>query len=553
MLLPKPFRLSIVAFILILGTACSKVPKQANYIPKDAVVVGSLNMKNMSQKLIWGALTGSELFDELQKNVKNEESKKAMKDVSNIGLDQLSTVYFYATGNFKNDATACVIIGMKEQGRFEKFIQTNYPQASITKKDKYSYAVIENNMHLAWNKEVAMVFPNANLATQSEGLEADVTLDQKNALSVIEQVFNLSKDQSLASNKHFGELQSDDHDISFWLNYESMYQQNPEINEGAAKAFMKPEFFKDAAMAAGFDFEKGSIDAVADYYISSELSPIFSKYMKNCDAADMIKKLPSGNVAFLMSYHFQAEMIKELLAKFKLDGLADIGLMAAGLSMNSLTQAFNGDMLMAITDLQKGDSLMQTGTPKMEFFMAMTQNDQSSMDQLLGTAVKKGLFVKSGSDFKLAMGSSDFTVMNDKKYLAMSTKGAYAKSFLDGNNSNKVDVPAAILKNFDNNPYAFYVDMKKVMQVLPIETTDPDEKALIEEGMNMLSYAEMHGGQMKKGASHSEGTLEFVNQNENAFLQILQFAIKAKKLKDKKDAERPQEAEVMADTVSVVN
>lgn len=529
--------------------ACNKVPKHAQYIPKDVMMVGTINMKNLSQKLIWSAITGSDLFEEMQKNVENEESKAAMKDISNMGLDQLSTAYFYFTGDFKTKGTACVVLSMKDAGRFEKFVSKNYPQAKVEEKGTYKWSALESGLIAAWNKEAALFFP-----TQS-GTGGMLSMEE--VQKAMEQSFNQKKDQSVASLEHFNTLQGEDHDMSFWLNYESMYQMNAEWNSGPAQAFMKPEYFKDAALATGINFEKGSVDAVMDYYMSKELAEIYNKYTKDANSKELVENLPSGDVAFLMSYQFKAEMIKDFLAKFKLDGLADIGLMAVGTSMGTLTEAFNGDMVIALTDMKKvSDSVSSSFPTKFEFFMAMKQNDPAAIEKLLNMGIKNELLIRSGNDYKLSQGSSDVTLVNDKKYLAVSTRSDYTKQFLSGKKGPATNIPKEVMAELNANPFTFYVNMQQVLNSFPIETSDPEEKALMDEGLRMFTYAEMHGGKMKKGANHMEGQLNFTNKSENALIQIIHFAMKTKKLSDKKKATATEEVsaeveEAEADSSSV--
>jgi hypothetical protein len=61
---------------------------------------------------------------------------------------------------------------------------------------------------------------------------------------------------------------------------------------------------------------------------------------------------------------------------------------------------------------------------------------------------------------------------------------------------------------------------------------------------------------MKKGANHMEGQLNFTNKSENALIQIIHFAMKTKKLSDKKKATATEEVsaeveEAEADSSSV--
>ena len=55
----------------------------------------------------------------MQKDIKNEASKQAMKDFSNIGIDPATTLYIFYTGNMKDENHPCLLAGMKDVSKFE--------------------------------------------------------------------------------------------------------------------------------------------------------------------------------------------------------------------------------------------------------------------------------------------------------------------------------------------------------------------------------------------------------------------------------------------------
>jgi hypothetical protein len=81
--------------------------------------------------------------------------------------------------------------------------------------------------------------------------------------------------------------------------------------------------------------------------------------------------------------------------------------------MGTLTEAFNGDMVIALTDMKKvSDSVSSSFPTKFEFFMAMKQNDPAAIEKLLNMGIKNELLIRSGNDYKLSQGSSDVTLVN---------------------------------------------------------------------------------------------------------------------------------------------
>lgn len=557
-------RYAVLSLSLVIMISCSKIPDHAKYIPKNAIGVFSVDMNQLSKKLIWNLLTGSELFDEMQKDIKNEESKKAMKDFSNIGLDPSTTIYFFYTGNMKNENHPCAVAGMKDASKFESFITRNYPELKIEDNKKYKSCFIEKSFLVAWNKEVALAVPvkdYSSMGIDTAGMDpAAVSIDLakiESEQNFIKQCFEISKENAITNLSNFKSLQKDGHDFSLWINYEELYLQNKDLSSGELQAFIKPEYFKDAALATGFDFEKGVVDMEVDYYFSKELAAIYKKHTTDNIDADLIKDLPSKDICFIAAYNLKPQMIQDFLAHFKLDGLANLGLMAMGTSMESIVSTFKGDMVFAISDMKMKpppadttlpDYMYSNKTPDMNFTFAMNISDAANLEKLLGKGVKENYLVKNGNVYRLKGDDDAGTLMYDKSRMVYSNKEDMAKQFIDKKGNAKEGIPADAWKNIVNNPIAVYADIKKMMQAVPLESKEPEEMKLMEELRNMFTYAQVYGGKMKNNANHMEGNLYFTNKEENSMIQLLNLAMKAKKVSDKtKNANVP-----VTDTVKPV-
>jgi hypothetical protein len=545
-----------IVFIFLLS-ACSKMPNHAKYVPKNALFVGTIDMSQLSKKLIWNAITGSELFDDMLKDLKNEDSKKAAKDMSNIGLDQNSTVYYYYTGSLKADGKAAVVIGMKEERPFENFIKKTYPTQTIKTNKDYKTCLIEESIIVAWNKEVAMVFPTTKKSNMelTEGMSSEdsagtVVSQMTNNFKVnsvesmnayLKEAFSLTKENSMVSVSNFGKLQKENHDMSFWMNYEELYKGNKNLTSGIASAFIKDEYFNDAALAAGIDFEKGAIDAEMDYYMSKDLAEIYGKYSSENINSDLVKNIPSKDVAMLMTYKLNPNMIKDFFEKFKLDGMLNIGLMMAGTSMDKITETFTGDMVFAMTDLKITtikDSNSYSSDVDMNYIVAMGIKDNAHVEKLLGKGVESNTIVKKGNTYTMP-GNEKTSLVLDKKLLVASNDAAATANYVAGKGNVKDGISSDTWKHLTSNMMGFYVDIKKAMLVIPTDKVGdtPEEKQLMTDIQNLLTYAEMYGGKMKNNAAHMQGNLYFANKEENALIQLLNVAIKAKKINDKKDAD----------------
>lgn len=533
------FVVIVVASIML--ASCSKMPKHAHYIPKDALLVGAIDVNKLTKKMIWNAITGSELFDEMQKEIKNEKSKEAMKDFSSVGLNQSSSIYFFYTGGLRSEGKICFLVGMKNQTQFESFITENLTGVSILNKSNYHAAQLEKSVYAAWNEDVAMFFPLKpesldSLSNETVGMSADF-----NNLATIEtflsKAFNLNEKESVTSLPNFKTLHNAGHDVSIWANYEEIFKQNRDLAAGA-ETFIKQDYFKNAALATGIDFEKGSTDIEMDYYFSDELAKIYGKYSEDNVDENLIRQIPSNDVAMIVAYNLKPQMIQDMMKEFKLDGLVNVGLMMMGTSMERIGEAFKGDMVLAITDVNLTDTVKQIPNtdlelvvePQMNFSMAMSIGNESAVNDLLKKGVKEKVITQQGNIYQMG----EAILMKSKERLVFSTKKNLAESYLNGKNNLEKSLPEGAWKDLKGNPMSFFVDVKKLMRLTSASGSTPEEKALIEETQNLFTYMEMHGGKLKNKANHMEGHIYFANKDENSLIQLLNLAMKVKKVSDMK-------------------
>ncbi|HMT35042.1 MAG TPA: DUF4836 family protein [Chitinophagaceae bacterium] len=552
----KISKIIIMAFIVITVFSCNKIPNHAKYIPKNALGVFAIDMDKLSKKLIWNVLTGSEIFDEMQKDIKNEESKKAMKDFSNIGIDPATTLYIFYTGNMKDENHPCLLAGMKDVSKFESFLSKNYPAITVVDNKEFKSCLIESKFILSWNKEAAiatMINNRFSYETDSTGAEIVVPdmVNEEKDKNYLKELFALNSTNAITSNDNFKKLQNDGHDFSLWVNYEELYKQNKDLNTAELKAFIKDDYFRDAALATGFDFEKGAVDMEMDYYFSKELAAIYKKYSNENMDEKLVNSIPSKDIDLLVAYNLKPKMIEDFLKEFKLDGLANLGLVAVGTSMETILSAFKGDMVFALTDMKlktkdttQNPDIYVSDMPDFNLTYAMNVNQLSSLQSLLDKGVSQSLLVKNGNTYSMPY-SDEGALMFDKDKLVFSNQKTTAQAFMENKGNAKEGLPADVWKNIVNNPITMYANIKKMMSVIPMEATSEIEKQLLADLQSMFTYAQIYGGKMKGNANHLEGNLYFSNKEENAMIQLINLGIKMKKEQDSRNKN------IIADTLAV--
>jgi hypothetical protein len=542
----KNLNLFVLSLVVIIAFSCNKIPNHARYVPKNALGVFTVDMNKLSKKLIWNVLTGSEVFDEMQKDIKNEESKKAMKDFSNIGIDPASTIYVFYTGNMRDESHPCMVAAMKDAGKFEAFISKNYPELKIEDNKNYKSCLVENKFLMSWNKEVAIAtvintgfeaeMPPMDMADTIMPPAPVVNMDRDK--NYIKELFALSSENAITSNSNFKKLQNDGHDFSLWVNYEELYKQNKDLSSSELKAFIKDEYFADAALASGFDFEKGAVDMEMDYYFSKQLAAIYKKYSDGNIDESLVKSIPSKDISVLIAYNLKPKMIEEFLKEFKLDGLANLGLVAIGTSMETIMSAFKGDMVFALTDLKAkakdstANAMSYTSDmPDFNMTYAMSIGDVTSFETLLDKGVKQSMLVKNGNTYSIPY-SEDAILMYDKKQMVYSNQKSMAQQFMENKGNAKEGIPSEAWKNITSNPISAYADIQKILGAVDMGAKDAAEQQLMNDIKSMFTYAQIYGGKMKGNANHLEGNLYFSNKDENAMIQLINLGIKIKKAED---------------------
>lgn len=88
-------------------------------------------------------------------------------------------------------------------------------------------------------------------------------------------------------------------------------------------------------------------------YAGKELTELYKKYGgKNIDE-EMIKRLPSKDVAAVFAMSYKPEGIKELLKLMGVEGVPTWYLHFVGFSLDDFIKANKGDILFAISDFKK--------------------------------------------------------------------------------------------------------------------------------------------------------------------------------------------------------
>lgn len=557
----------LIPFILCLSvilSSCSSSDNNSKYISKDAVGVLSINTKKLATKIAINALSGSPIFKEMTEKAGADSSDL---DIEKTGIDPLNMLYVYglADQRLPNKSKFMMIVPLKNADKFKAFVKDKFPEATFSLKGKLNFVTFNKNICMGWDEKTAIV--SAATPSYNEWDDAAAPAAEVDMITLmsedIEKTFTLDKKLSLASNEKFASLEKENHDISFWLNYEGFINSMPQEQIGTAGTILasQQELLKDIYVAGGVDFEKGKVVSEAKYYFNSKMKTLVDALESQSVNNDLLKRVPGQQMNMMMSYHFNPKGITTLLNTIGMLPLTNLALNKEyNLTVDDVTKAFTGDFLLAVTDFSvasesksysmNGVSFNQTSpVPSFKASLSFKINDKTAYDKLMQLAVGQEM-VQQGAPGVYAIGGGFATLVNNDKYAAVSNDVAVAQAFLT-EGSSKFNLP----KEVTSQPYGFYADIKNTVKNIPLDLLyGKEDTAVFHDGRMLLESIRAYGGEVKGDYSEFHFDILFQNKDENSLMQLINFSQKIAEAEMKQansiDDVLPQEDEEAVDSTS---
>ncbi|HUS01910.1 MAG TPA: DUF4836 family protein, partial [Chitinophagaceae bacterium] len=365
--------LTLAIFSILIASCNSKKSKLGKMIPKEAAVVVHLNSKSLLSKLSWEEIKQSYWYNQMMSDSSiSATSKTFINDPAKTGIDINSDIIFFVLQH-ENDGQAIVEGTIKDSKAFSDFLKSMHPAATATKDGELNIFKTEDAA-VGWNDDRFVFVSNAvqpnfqgmdSLSNSIDSLHpvppfkktAPVSIE--NLVSVCKSIFALNDDNSLYKNERFADLSDESGDVHFWMNVNELYKGSMKNMPGGMAGMIKlDKFMVDNISTGTLNFQDGKITGTGKQYFGKELSDI----LKNDEGkinTDMIKRLPSQNVAGVMAFHFTPGNLLQMIKLTGLDGFINLFLGQKGLTLDDIMKATKGDILFAVTDVTlKADSLV---------------------------------------------------------------------------------------------------------------------------------------------------------------------------------------------------
>lgn len=525
----------LIPVLLLLGTAvfvsCGGADKSSIAVPKDAAFVFHINAPSLSSKLSWAEIKATNWFKTLHADADDSVAQQLLDNPENSGINTSADLAVFAKRRGKGGYL--VFEGtLKDAAAFEAFNKKMKKGATTTKDGDLSF-IKENDNLVSWSGSKFIYMANAPFLAAANRYMDNSSLDDNagtdrfgnfpadSLVKFTKELFSLSGDNSLFSDKRFANLIKEPGDLHLWFSAEHMYG-----TQSTALNMLKLGTIMEGNITAGsINFENGKITMQSKSYYNKELAKLYEKYqMKNFDAA-VLNRIPSQNICGLFSMNYPPEGLKEFMKVLGVDGLVNEGLSQISFTMDEFVKANKGEVLLAVTDFQ----LMQQqfNIPNMEGMEGMENMPRTitrpDFKVLFAASINdKAAFIKMVNNAKEKMGdlSSQGGLppisysMNDN-WFAASNSEEIVNKFLAGGNNNWAQA-----SKLSGHPAIFYLDLQKIMQPMAADSTSQFGGAALQESLKMWQDITGTGGELVDGAMIGNFEVNLVDKNTNALKQL---------------------------------
>ena len=498
---------------LFLFSSCSKSNKVGRYIPKSASFVVHINGASVTSKLPWEEVKQNQLFQEIYSDTAMDAViKAALDNPENTGIDVKNDLMFF----IQKDSIGgyAVLQGVvKDADKFKAFYTTATKGTVVSGKDGMN-SLSNDKMIATWNKDrfsVLFDVPELNdlnrnrmaMPGMDSSAPAPTPIIKRDLHASSDMIFNLEEKNSLGKEDKFGELVNTKGDIHFWMNITEITSNTPGM---AALSMMNLSKLYEGSLFTGTaTFEEGKINVDMKSYAGKEMTDLFKKYEGSKISGDMVKRIPSKDVAVLFAMNFKPEGLKEFIKLAGMEGFANMGAGYLGFTLDDFVKANKGDIVLSVSDIAK-DTL---GKQEANILFSASINDKASFGKLIeaGKKMGKGRFSDSTPPPVFYNTTDNYFAIGNKQ----STVDSYIKTA--GTNADLFD-------KISGSPVGAFINFQYIMRAMTPSGSDSLKTAVHNASVQMWDNMIVKGGEFKDGGIIQHMEVNLVDKKVNSLKQL---------------------------------
>ncbi|MEO5501957.1 MAG: DUF4836 family protein [Ginsengibacter sp.] len=536
----------IVLCASFIFSSCGKKGDSGKMIPANALFVAQLNMKSLTSKVSIDDMKKMSWFQNVQGDTSHPEwMKKLLANPEASGIDLQDPITFFVNKDKSQNYQVVLEGSLKKAADFEAFNKNFSNGSATTKSGDLNVLLLKKNNIATWNDKnfvYVMDVPQSPKFTDFNdtlaGPPSSAPADNSASLTMFAtSLFNLKTDSSLANNTKYSDLVKQKGDVYMWQNTEEIMNNNAAL--GMLGMMKLDVFFKGNIGTYRVNFDDGKILVEQKNYLGKELSDYYKKYNGSKINTDIIKNIPSQNVIGMFAANFKSGALEELVKLIGADGMANMFLQQAGFNLQDITKANNGNLLVAVTDLNmkidtsrnaEGVMLNSSMIPDMNVLMAMGVNDKASFQKIMTYLDKMKNSMSKDTSINAQLTDKYFVVSNHQNF---------ANGFLNNNSKSSFD----FLDKIDGHSMGAYLDFQKLISAISMDKkTDSLAKKALDASLKTWKNATMKGGDFDDGAITSNIEVNMVDDKTNSLKQLASFADEMYKINEERKASMPKTA-----------
>lgn len=538
------FKLVIITVAVLLFASCSKIPDHARYIPKDAILVGGINLKSLGKKIAWEVLTGSKIFKQMQDHVPEKGNPDALSGLDKSGIDVFNTFYVYIKSDkrFAGGNSITALIPLSDDGKWEDFVKKAFPKSEIKSHNGRKETGF-GSMYIGWTKNLLIVINAMGSADQyismiqNNNIGNALSPEEMAELSAeMEKAFSVTQVNSLLENKKFDSLEKSGHDVSLWLNYDAIMDQFGSENIAQMTGGVSPSniLWKEAAMAMGFDFDKGKILGDIQYYLPDKLKSVGIEFGSANADKEMLDRMPAKDMDLLIATHCSPKAVKAMMDTSGLTGMANSTLSGQDLDIDAILDAFTGDFAFNMNNFNLSNHNENfKAALNMNFVLKINKKENFEKLYQMGLTLLEGsntgMKKLSENSFMVPLqddGKDTIFFMKDNQYAMVSNKlnninGFFKGDFMKGNDG------LASYEKITAHPWTMFFDLQQFTKNIDQSViSNPEDSVRLAESRKLLKSITFNGGEFRNNAINYKIEISFLNEDANSLLSILDYSIK---------------------------
>lgn len=500
-------------------TSCSKKQTIANYLPKNAIVSGGISIANLEKKLLDDSTTFNNMLKGLQSGTTDSTLQKTFEDYTKAkaaGLNLSEKIYFSLLPTKTGGDFISIVIGVNNRKKAEAYIASN-PNSTLKQSINNKLTVFkttDNKFIIIGDNTLIIALPNSGVLSPT--FEADIVA-----------LFNLKAEASMASVKHFDELDKLNTD-GFLYSTVANAVKNVKKIMGLGKT---KELLDNLETGATFNFEQGKVAFNTISWPNEKLATIFTKNAGPVIDNAIVEKFPVKVLNGFLQVNFKPQLLIDILSQADVTDLASAGGKAQiGIDPIDINKAFAGQINIMVGDIKEaqptpadglGGSLADGITALAEIPVA----DKVAFKKIMDTLVARNiLFIDGNKNYVTPFNadpSSDLGIsITDTKIILASNKSLLT-TYQTGTASA---LPAAVKAKVANSSTALYIDGKSfVSRFLPLNNSG--DLAAKNEATKIIKDVFLTIGNFKDNALKGNIEINLQNDKLNALPAILNAAI----------------------------